>query len=55
MSEWDGSKDMGSPDFTKNVKVASCAFAMLICACVFVLKQLLENLPPGTDAMIAWR
>ncbi|KAF8241170.1 hypothetical protein L208DRAFT_1464244, partial [Tricholoma matsutake] len=55
MSEWDGSKDMGSPDFTKNVKVASHAFVMLICGHVFVLKQLLENLPPGTDATIARR
>ena len=55
MSEWDGSKDMGGPDSTKNVKVATRAFAMLICARVFVLKQLLENLPPGTDATVARR
>jgi hypothetical protein len=53
MSEWDGSRDMGGPSFTKNVKVATCAFAMLICAHVFVLKQLLENLPPGTDTIVA--
>jgi hypothetical protein len=55
MSEWDKSSGMSRPDVTKNVKVATRAFAMLICARVFVLKHLLENLPPGTDAMVARR
>jgi hypothetical protein len=47
MSNWDGNAD--------NVDVAHRAFAMLICARVFVLKSLLEKLPSGTDAETARR
>ena len=47
MSDWDGEAD--------NVEVAHRAFAMLICARVFVLKSLLEKLPSGTDPETARR
>ncbi|KAM6498411.1 hypothetical protein JOM56_006359 [Amanita muscaria] len=47
MSKWDNAKG------ADNAKVAERAFAMLICARVFVLKCLLTNLPAGTDAVVA--
>jgi hypothetical protein len=52
MSRRDGT---GEADITKNVAVADRAFAMLICARVFVLKHLLKNLPINTDATEARR
>jgi hypothetical protein len=52
MSQWDESS---KADITKNVKMANRAFAMLICAGVFVLSHLLKKLPIGTDAMVARR
>ncbi len=52
MSKCDGDKNGQN---AKNVDVANCAFAMLICARVFVLEHLLERLPPNTDDMVARR
>ena len=52
MSKWD---DKSGQNTTKNDDVANRAFAMLICARVFVLKQLLERLPPNTDNVVARR
>jgi hypothetical protein len=54
MSKWDGDKN-NIKNNTKNVDVSSRAFAMLICARVFVLKHLLEQLPSNTDDMVARR
>ena len=53
MSQWDESIGTGEADIAKNVKVAHHAFAMLICARVFVLSHLLKKLPIGTDVMVA--
>ena len=50
MSGWDPDTE---PNKLKNVSVANRAFAMLVCARVFVLKQLLDNLPINTDAEVA--
>ncbi|KAM6495008.1 hypothetical protein JOM56_009631 [Amanita muscaria] len=57
MSKWDGDKNGQNniKNNTKNVDVANRAFAMLICARVFVLKHLLEHLPLDTDNMVARR
>jgi hypothetical protein len=52
MSKWDGTREAG---ITKNIDVADRAFAMLICARVFVLKYLLKNLPINTDATVPRR
>jgi hypothetical protein len=54
ISNWDKTTE-GTTDPNQNVYVAHRAFAMLICARVFVLKCLLENLPPGTNAVTARR
>jgi len=54
MSNWDRSTE-GTANPDNNVDVALRAFAMLICARVFVLKCLLEKLPLGTDAVTARR
>ena len=54
MSNWDQSTG-GAANSNHNVDVAHRAFAMLICARVFVLKCLLEKLPSGTDAVTARR
>ena len=48
MSTWDRSSD-------ENVDAANRAFAMLICARVFVLKRFLEKIRPGTSAERARR
>ena len=53
MTNWNGSNRPGSPNSDKNVDMAPRVFAMLICARVFVLKRLLENLPSGTNAKLA--
>lgn len=55
MSNWDGGSDMGEANSTKNVEVANRAFQMLICARIFVLKELIKKLPKGTDPMVARR
>jgi hypothetical protein len=55
MSKWDKSSGMGEADITENVEVAERAFAMLICARVFVLAHLLKKLPIGVDVMAARR
>ncbi|KIL64994.1 hypothetical protein M378DRAFT_105538 [Amanita muscaria Koide BX008] len=57
MSKWDGDKNGQNniKNNTKNVDVANRAFAMLICARVFVLKHLLEHLTLDTEDMIARR
>jgi hypothetical protein len=55
MSQWDDSIGTDKADNTKNVKVAYRAFAMLICARVFVLRQFMNKLPNGTDLMAARR
>ena len=52
MSKWDVAREA---DIAKNVDVADRAFAMLICARVFVLKCLLKNLPINSDATVARR
>jgi len=54
MSNWDGSTESGT-DTRHNVDVAHRAFAMLVCARIFVLKCLLEKLPSDTDAETARR
>ena len=48
-------RDKGEEEIciAKNVDVANRAFAMLLCARVFVLRHLLKNLPIGVDAMVA--
>ncbi|KAF8351495.1 hypothetical protein F5887DRAFT_211424 [Amanita rubescens] len=48
-----GSRDFESPNKHKNVSIANRAFAMLLCARVFVLKQLLDSLPINTDPEVA--
>jgi hypothetical protein len=48
MSTWDRSTG-------HNVDAAHRAFAMLICARIFVLKCLLEKIPPGTSVLTARR
>ena len=48
MLTWD--KDLNS-----NAKAADRVFAMLMCARVFILKQLLDGIPPSTSAMTARR
>jgi len=57
MSGWDqrtlATDGVIDPD--RNVNVARRTFEMLICARLFILKQLLEKLPPGTDAKTARR
>jgi hypothetical protein len=55
MSKGDKGTDTCDADITKNVEVADRAFAMLICARVFVPKHLLKNLPINTDTMVARR
>jgi hypothetical protein len=57
MSGWDERTEEtdGASDPEKNINVARRAFEMLICARLFVLKHLLEKLPPGTDAKTARR
>ena len=56
MSSWDECIEK-TDDVVNPVKtnVARRAFEMLICARLFVLKHLLEKLPPGTDAKTARR
>ena len=53
MSKWDNGTGMSETIITKNVAVANCVFAMLICARVFVLKNLLKELPKDVDVMVA--
>ena len=53
MKDWDKSNSPGPPNSNKNVDVTDRAFAMLICARVFVSKRLLENLPRGTSGKLA--
>jgi hypothetical protein len=60
MSKWDKGTGTSEADITKNVDVTNRAFAMLICARVFVLRQLLKQLPlkklpTDADAMAARR
>ena len=52
MNNWD-SRSPGDPDSTKSVNVANRAFTMLICARIFVLTQLLQNLPSGANGIQA--
>jgi hypothetical protein len=42
-------------DISKNTDAADRVFAMLLCAHVFVLKQLVRHLPVDTDATVAQR
>ena len=53
MKDWGRSNSPGPPNSNKNVNVTDRAFAMLICARVFVLKRLLENLPMSTSGKLA--
>jgi len=47
-NNWDGASG-SDPNNTKSVNVANHTFMMLICARIFVLKQLLQNLPSGAN------
>ena len=53
MSMWDKGAGTSETDITKNVDVTNRAFAMLICARVFVLWHLLKKLPSDADVMVA--
>jgi len=56
MSSWDKSTEETDVVYAdKNANVARRAFEMLICARLFVLKRLLQMLPPGTDGKTARR
>ncbi|KIM43671.1 hypothetical protein M413DRAFT_443578 [Hebeloma cylindrosporum] len=55
MKSWDAGGGTDMPQSNKNVDPANRVFEMLICARIYVLKQLLANLPAGTDAMKARR
>jgi hypothetical protein len=48
-------RDWNDEESEKNVDIACRVFEMIICARFFVLKYILEQLPPGTDAMKARR
>jgi hypothetical protein len=52
MSTWDGA---GIERLQKNADAADRVFAMLLCARVFVLKQLLDCISPLTDVVTARR
>ena len=51
MSKWDNNTGTSEAHITKNVAVENRAFAMLICACVCVLRHLLKELPKDADVM----
>ena len=51
MSTWSTS----SLDLSNNTPAAHRTFAMLLCACFFILKQPVKHLPVGTDATVARR
>jgi hypothetical protein len=53
MSTWD--QGISSANISKNAEAAHRAFVMLICARVFILKQLVQHLPVGTNATLARR
>jgi hypothetical protein len=53
MSTWH--QGTSAADIFKNADAADRAFAMLLCARVFVLKQLVQRLPVDTDAIVARR
>ena len=53
MSTWH--QGTNSADMSKNGEAAHRAFAMLLCARVFILKQLVQHLPVGTDVTVARR
>ena len=57
MSGWDERTEEtgGASGPEMNINVAGRAFEMLICARLFILRHLLEKLPPGTDAITARR
>lgn len=42
-------------DLSNNVAAAECVFAMLLCARIFILKRLVQNIPIHTDAAVARR
>lgn len=53
MSTWNNGESPG--DIIKNTEAAHRTFAMLLCARVFILTQLVIKLPAGTDAKVARR
>ena len=53
MSAWH--QGTSSADIYKDVEAAHRAFAMLLCARVFILKQLVQHIPVGTDVTAARR
>ena len=53
MSTWDRGKS--DKDILNNNFIANRVFAMLLCARVFVFKQLLDHIPAQTDVTIARR
>jgi hypothetical protein len=53
MSTWH--QGTSSADISKNAEAAHRAFAILLCARVFILKQLVQHIPVGTDVIVARR
>jgi len=53
MNTWNNGKS--SEDILKNAQTADRTFTMLLCARIFILKRLVESLPPFTDATTARR
>lgn len=53
MSTWDNGEN--PEDVLKNAQAADRTFTMLLCARIFILKQLVQRLPVNTDVMVARR